>query len=408
MDPVKRQYESYPYPARDPADEARRLVEGSPSDPIEIDHFLFRGRRDWSKPFRALVAGGGTGDALVMMAQKLADAGCPAEIHYVDLSEASRDIAMARMEARGLRATCEVRSLLDAPQIAAERGAFDYIDCCGVLHHLPDPSAGFRALSDALAPGGGIGLMVYAPYGRDGVYPMQDALLSLLGEDAPEVQVAMAREALASVPQTNGFRRNPFVSDHEASDAGLYDLLLHSRDRPYAVPELLAELEGAGLAAVSFLEPLRYDPAPHLPATPAFAERLKRLSPAERWALAERLAGNMRMHVVYAVKAGREGQAMASLSAEAVPRWGGPDPRALASKVQAEGGFAISIAGLRHWVPIPKAAAGFLPALAAERSFGEIAKAARMDWFAFASTFGPAYRALVGVNLLHCSKGLGR
>ncbi|MGR3783009.1 MAG: class I SAM-dependent methyltransferase, partial [Albimonas sp.] len=83
MDPVKRQYESYPYPARDPADEARRLVEGSPSDPIEIDHFLFRGRRDWSRPFRALVAGGGTGDGLVMLAQKLADAGCPAEIHYL-------------------------------------------------------------------------------------------------------------------------------------------------------------------------------------------------------------------------------------------------------------------------------------------------------------------------------------
>jgi len=408
MDPVKRQYESYPYPARDPADEARRLVEGSPSDPIEIDHFLFRGRRDWSRPFRALIAGGGTGDGLVMLAQKLADAGCPAEIHYLDLSEASRDIARARMEARGLRAVYEVRSLLDAPQIAAERGAFDYIDCCGVLHHLPDPSAGFRALSDALAPGGGIGLMVYAPYGRDGVYPMQEALRALLGEDAPETQVALAREVLASVPETNGFRRNPFVSDHEASDAGLYDLLLHSRDRPYAVTELLAELAGAGLAAVSFLEPLRYDPAPHLPATPAFAERLKRMSPAERWALAERLSGNMRMHVVYAAKAGREGQAMASLSAEAVPRWGGPDPRALAAKVQAEGGFAITLSGLRHWVPVPKAAAPFLPALAAERSFGEIAKAARMDWFAFASTFGPAYRALVGANLLHCSKGLAR
>ncbi|MDF2234239.1 class I SAM-dependent methyltransferase [Albimonas sp. CAU 1670] len=408
MDPVKRQYESYPYPERDPADEARRLVEGSPSDPIEIDHFLFKGRRDWRRPFRALVAGGGTGDALVMMAQRLADAGCPAEITYLDLSEASRDVAKARMEARGLRATYEVRSLLDAPAIAAERGAFDYIDCCGVLHHLPDPDAGFAALAGALAPSGGLGLMVYAPYGRDGVYPMQDALRALLGEDEPSTQVALAREALAAAPETNGFRRNPFVTDHEASDAGLYDLLLHSRDRPYSVPELLGALEGAGLGLVSFLEPLRYDPAPHLPQTPAFAERLKRLSPQEKWALAERLSGNMRMHVAYAVKAGREGEAMAGLSAEAVPRWGGPDPRALAKKVHEEGGFAIAMAGLRHWVPIPKSAAPFLPAMAAERSFGEIARAARMDWFAFASTFGPAYRALVGVNLLHCSKGLAR
>ncbi len=40
MDPVRRQYETYPYPERDPADEARRLIEGSPSHPVEIDHFL--------------------------------------------------------------------------------------------------------------------------------------------------------------------------------------------------------------------------------------------------------------------------------------------------------------------------------------------------------------------------------
>ena len=30
MDPVRRQYETYPYPERDPADEAKRLIEGSP------------------------------------------------------------------------------------------------------------------------------------------------------------------------------------------------------------------------------------------------------------------------------------------------------------------------------------------------------------------------------------------
>ncbi len=86
MDPVRRQYETYPYPERDPADEAKRLIEGSPSHPVEIDHFLYRGRRDWSQPFRALVAGGGTGDGLIMLAVKLADIGCPAEITYLDLA----------------------------------------------------------------------------------------------------------------------------------------------------------------------------------------------------------------------------------------------------------------------------------------------------------------------------------
>ena len=102
MDPVKRQYETYPYPERNPADESARLIEGSPSHPVEIDHFLFGGRRDWSRPFRALVAGGGTGDGLIMLAVKLVEIGCPAEITYLDMSEASRAVAEARAAVRGL------------------------------------------------------------------------------------------------------------------------------------------------------------------------------------------------------------------------------------------------------------------------------------------------------------------
>ena len=57
-DPLRAQYEAYPYPARDPADERKRLVAGAPSHILEIDHYLFAGRRDFARPFRALFAGG--------------------------------------------------------------------------------------------------------------------------------------------------------------------------------------------------------------------------------------------------------------------------------------------------------------------------------------------------------------
>ena len=77
-DPVQAQYEAFPYPLRDPADEKRRLIDGSPSNLKEIDHYVFAGRRDFARPFRALVAGGGTGDGLIMLAQQLADRGTPA------------------------------------------------------------------------------------------------------------------------------------------------------------------------------------------------------------------------------------------------------------------------------------------------------------------------------------------
>ncbi len=77
MDEMQAQYEAYPYPARDPADEAKRLITGSPSWPQEMDHHLWGGARDWSRPLRALVAGGGTGDGLIQLAQALASAGRP-------------------------------------------------------------------------------------------------------------------------------------------------------------------------------------------------------------------------------------------------------------------------------------------------------------------------------------------
>ncbi|MEL6197117.1 MAG: class I SAM-dependent methyltransferase, partial [Pseudomonadota bacterium] len=190
-DPVSAQYEVFPYPARDPGEEAARLIEGSPSHPVEIDHFLFAGKRDWSLPFRALVAGGGTGDGLVMLAQRLADIGCPAEITYLDRSAAARAVAEARIAARGLSARFVTADLREAPQLATAEGPFDYIDCCGVLHHLDDPDSGFQALAEAVSPQGGLGLMVYAPHGRTGVYAMQAAFGTLLAGDPPSARPAL-------------------------------------------------------------------------------------------------------------------------------------------------------------------------------------------------------------------------
>ena len=61
LDHVRAQYEALPYPPRDPRDEAIRLVTGTPSHLLEVNHYLFSGRLNFIRPFRALVAGGGTG-----------------------------------------------------------------------------------------------------------------------------------------------------------------------------------------------------------------------------------------------------------------------------------------------------------------------------------------------------------
>lgn len=403
MDPVRRQYEAYPYPDRDPEDEERRLIVGSPSHPIEIDHFLYGGARDWRAPMRILVAGGGTGDALVMLAQLLHDRGTPAEIHYLDLSAASRAIAEARVARRGLtNVAFHTADLATAPEL----GPFDYIDCCGVLHHLPDPQRGFDALAAALAPDGGIGAMVYAPYGRSGVYPLQEAFGAAFADLEPEDKLKAARATLARLAPTHPFKRNGLLGDHKSGDAGLYDLLLHSTDRAFAADALIAALEKAGLALSGFLEPARYDPHLYLGpgAGAAAGPALARMDVGARAALAEKLAGNIKSHIFYAAPAARAARPPQSLTPTLKPVLHRVSATALAASVQKSGKIVFTIDGLKVERPVERRLASTLAAINGTRDLGALQKRAEMDWFAFIQSAGPLFKALDGFNTLRFSE----
>jgi len=389
-DSVHEQYEEFPYPARDPSDEKRRLITGSPSHLAEVNHYVFAGKRDFSQPFRALVAGGGTGDAVIMLAQHLADIGAPAEVVYLDLSTASREIAEARASARGLtNIAFHTGSLLDLSGF----GPFDYIDCCGVLHHLPDPQAGFDSLAGALKPEGGLGLMVYGELGRTGVYDVQDMLRAVgTSEDTGAEKVATAKRLLEQLPATNRFRRNGQMADHLSSDADLYDLLLHSRDRAYRVPDLAQEIEKAGLRIASFIEPGRYDPALYL-RDKTLLSRLKHLTLVEKASFAELLAGNMKKHIVYCVRQDNQEDTVAKPTLNAIPvlrDQPGPD---LARDMPMGSGFSAQLDGLDFQLPLPPSAKQILQRCDGKRTLDEIRKdlPGAPDWFQFKPHFDAVY-----------------
>jgi len=157
---VKDQYEAYPYPARPPGVDGERDVFG-PLEELEVlNHFAFGGSRDWTQPFRVLVAGGGTGDASTGIGKQMQERGIPGEVVYVDLSSASRAVAEQRAKDLNLKnIQFFTGSLLDVASMGL--GEFDYINCSGVLHHLEDPEAGAKALASVLAPNGVLGVMVY-------------------------------------------------------------------------------------------------------------------------------------------------------------------------------------------------------------------------------------------------------
>ena len=297
----------------------------------------------------------------MQLAQRLQEAGKPFEITYIDLSTASRKIAEARVKARNLQnITFKTGSLLDAPTL----GEFDYIDCCGVLHHLPDPQAGLTALREALAPNGGLGFMVYAPYGRSGVYPLQAAFNRLYGHLPPKSRLKHAKATFDKIPEAHALRRNLNIGDHTQSDAGFYDLLVNSQDRAFSAPAWIDALHQSGWTLASFAQPGLYDLG-------QFADIPANMDPTDQMGTAEELRGTIKTHVGYARAADAPAQTPADQATQ-IPHLNGVPAAGLAQAVQAKKIPALRMGSDRITVDIPAKAAPLIAAIDGKRSVADI------------------------------------
>ena len=302
---VRAQYEELPYPPRDPADEKTRLVRTWLDDLAMINHYCYAGRQTFQDRFRVLVAGGGTGDSTIFLAEQLRHTN--AEIVHLDLSQAAIEIARQRARMVGLdNITWVHESLLALP--GRGLGQFDYINCIGVLHHLDDPDQGLRALLTARKEGGALGVMVYGKYGRTGVYQMQ-SLLRLIHRGVPDAATLIrnTRDVLECAPPTNWFKcGEELFQDHKhGGDAGLYDLLLHTQDRAYTVDELYAWFEDVhGLhLELTYRARGRSAYLPEMvvaPKEPRFLEFVRTLPLRQQYAIGELLSGSVIMHTFFA------------------------------------------------------------------------------------------------------------
>lgn len=305
---VRGQYEILPYPARDPEKELATFYTGDCFSLDALNHMGWGGKRDFRKGFRVLVAGEGTGDVPVFMAEQLRGSE-NVEIVAIDLSSSSIAIAKKRLEVRGLShlVTHHHMSILDLPN--AGLGQFDAIECGGVLHHLDSPEEGLAALASVLKPDGVMSIMVYAFYGRLAVYMIQVLMHFLMDADAhPQTKLDIAREFLNAIPPTHWLAHtlNRYQNEiEEPTGSGAYDLFLHSTDRAYTVPQIYDWVEGAGLTFGGFCAewsgraaymPETYTKSPLIRAI--VAEKPER----ERQTIAELMNGTIRKHFFYASK----------------------------------------------------------------------------------------------------------
>ena len=301
---VKDHYLDYPYPFRDPEEDKKRLLKMYGDYLGEINHWLFNGKEDFKKGFKILIAGGGTGDSTIYLAEQLKDT--DAEITYLDFSKNSMKLAQERAKNRGLKNIKWINdSIFNLPNL--KLGKFDYIQCSGVLHHLESPDEGLKTLVDALSEKGGMNVMVYAQYGRTGVYQIQDLMRRVnKGVTSRSEEVTNAWTVMNALPNSNWYNRGKdLLADHiHHGDAGMYDMFLHKQDRAYTVPEIYEFVEKAEMNFIEFnsahsryvLSIENYIKDPEL------LKSLKKLNKAEQHAICELMCGSIIKHSFYISK----------------------------------------------------------------------------------------------------------
>jgi SAM-dependent methyltransferase len=285
-----------PYPAPLASLDKHRELYKNPARRRALFHLIWPAEQPRTS-YDILIAGCGTSQA-ARYALREPDA----RVTAIDISETS------------LRHTRELKQRYKLENLELHRLAiesihelgrsFDLIVCTGVLHHLPDPDIGLRALRDVLHPQGAMHLMVYARYGRTGIYMMQE-YCRLLGIGTSEDDLKDLGATLNALPPehpiSNLLRREKEFHRPEA----MADALLHPQDRAYTVPEVYAWLEGCGMSFGRW-----YEQAPYLPqcgalARTPLASRLSALPEPAQHAAVELFRGTINRHNLVAYRGDR-------------------------------------------------------------------------------------------------------
>lgn len=232
---VRSQYEEHPYPVWtglhavnvETVDAlARRLRPDRPLGP--------RSRRA-----QILVAGCGTGEQPLQTARTYPDA----EILAVDLSLASLAYAARMTQAYGIpNVTYRQADILELRHLVRR---FDVVECCGVLHHLRDPLAGWRVLVDAMEPDG---LMRIALYSAKARLEWQPAMTFVRSLDLPRSPAGTrrGRHAIMALPDGHPAKAALNCGDFYSLN-GCRDLLMHVEEHPFTLPRIADCLARFGL-----------------------------------------------------------------------------------------------------------------------------------------------------------------
>ena len=238
---VQDQYEENPYP---------RWVRPAPETPDTIGNFLSSKfpfarfeRPAGRKPWDILIAGCGTGQRSIAMARKFG----ASHMLAVDLSLASLGYARRKSEELGLAIAYAQADILELGRDPDTGGRqFDLIESLGVLHHLADPWAGWRALLSLLRPGGFMLLGLYSEMARRPVLAARAHIAERAAEDIRSARQDLIRSgdprACASILESEDF----------FSLSACRDLLFHVQEQCVTLAQIAHFIQNHNLRLLGF------------------------------------------------------------------------------------------------------------------------------------------------------------
>ena len=242
---VREQYEENPYPRWVKLSiPIKAKTIAAVCDDVKL-HLHSGSIKDVTAP-TILIAGCGTGQHSIETASRFS--GC--QVTAVDLSLASLAYAKRKTTEFGITNLEYLQAdILKLDQLEQE---FDIIESAGVLHHMDEPMAGWRVLTDLLKPGGLMKIGLYSELARHHIVEVRKEI-TLLRVGTSESDMREFRRSLAESHDEN----HQLLTT--ASDffnlSMLRDLIFHVQEHRFTILQIEGCLNDLGLKFCGFEDP---------------------------------------------------------------------------------------------------------------------------------------------------------